>query len=97
MEVILRKSNRKDKKYVAVMENMKHHFGGAGYEDFTTHKDPDRKERYIQRHVKNEDWSKDGIHTSGFWAKHILWNKPSLKESIKDTEKRFNIKIINEL
>ena len=49
MEVILRKSNRKDKKYVAVMENMKHHFGGAGYEDFTTHKDPDRKERYIQK------------------------------------------------
>ena len=100
MKVTLEKSNRKDKKYVAIMDNMKHHFGGAGYDDFTTVRpvDPERKERYIQRHVKNEDWSFDGVHTSGFWAKHILWNKPTIQESIKDLEKRYSkLKITNNI
>lgn len=98
-EVILKKSDRKSKKYMVLMQDRghKHHFGAKGFEDFTTHKDPERKERYIQRHRSREDWSKDGIHTAGFWAKHILWNKPSLRDSIRDTEKKFNIKIINQL
>ena len=50
------------------------------------HKNPERKERYEKRHKANEDWSKKGIETSGFWAKHILWNKPTLEGSIKDVE-----------
>lgn len=30
-----------------------------------------------------------------FWARWILWNKPTLQSSINDTKERFNIKIIN--
>ena len=30
---------------------------GEPYEDFTIHKDPERKKRYIKRHKKNEDWT----------------------------------------
>jgi hypothetical protein len=35
------------------------------------------------------------METPGFWAKHILWNKPSLGSSIDDTRKKFGINIIN--
>ncbi len=70
-------------------------FGAVGYEDFTIHKDEQRKERYIKRHEKNEDWTKSsGIYTPGWWSRFLLWNKPTLKESIKDIENRFNLEII---
>ena len=63
------------------------------YEDFTIHKDPERKERYIERHSKNEDWHNP--LTAGFYSRWILWNKPTITESIKDTNRRFkNLNII---
>ena len=49
--------------------------------------------RYLERHKNNENWGKTGISSAGFWARWILWNKPSLSASIKDVEKRFKIKI----
>ena len=62
---------------------------GEPYSDFTKHKDVARKLRYIARHEKNEDWSKSGIDTAGFWSYWLLWNKPSIKESYEDIKKRF--------
>jgi len=95
MEVyILQKSTRKDKKFMIIMGDMTHHFGQYGSPDYTTHNDDKRKDNYIARHSVNQDWSKKGIHTSGFWAKHILWNKPTIKGAVKDTQKKFGIKII---
>lgn len=95
MSYTLKKSNRKGKKYMILMgEKMKHHFGQQGYDDYTTHGDDSRKEQYLSRHRKRENWTKDGIHTSGFWARWLLWNKPSIQQSIKDIEKRFNVKIV---
>lgn len=67
------------------------HFGALGYSDFPTHKDEKRKSNYISRHRKKEDWT--DVYTAGFWARWILWNKSNFTDSIKDTEKRFNIKI----
>ena len=90
---ILMKSDKKEKKWMIIHGEKKIHFGQKGFSDFTLHKDPKRKKNYIARHEKREDWNKSGINTAGFWAKHLLWNKPDLKESIKDTEKNFNIKI----
>ena len=92
--VILRKSPRAGKKWRAELDNGKNvDFGASGYSDYTIHKDYDRMKRYEKRHVKNENWKKSGIDTAGFWSKWILWNKPSLRASIKDTEKRFNINL----
>ena len=62
------------------------HFGAKGYEDFTTHKDTKRKANYLARH-SNENWN-DPM-TAGFWARWLLWNKPSLKASVDDVNKRF--------
>ena len=92
---IIKPSSRKDKKFMVVMgPNMVHHFGQAGYEDYTTHNNDVKKKSYIARHSVNEDWSKQGIHTSGFLAKHVLWSKPTIKGSIKELQRKFGIKII---
>lgn len=71
-------------------------FGSQGMGDFTlfTKKDgkkiaEEHKERYITRHQKREDWTKSGTGTAGFWSKHILWNKPTVDASLKDTLKTY--------
>ena len=71
-----------------------HHFGDNRYEDYTMHGDDKRKASYLARHWK-ENWSKKGIHSSGFWSRWLLWNKSTIKSSIKDIEKRFNVKIVD--
>lgn len=95
MEVVLKKSKQKNKKYAVVMDGKTINFGAEGYEDFTTHQDENRKDRYEKRHKPTENWTKSGIETPGFWAKHILWNKRTLGSSIEDTGKKFGLKIIN--
>jgi hypothetical protein len=65
--------------------------GQRGADDFTRTKDEEAKSRYIIRHRKNEDWTQSGILSSGFWAKHLLWNKPTLSASISDVKQRFNL------
>lgn len=72
------------------------HFGASGYSDFTKHKDPRRKQRYIDRHESRENWSLTGIKTPGFWSRWILWNQPSIKKSVDDINRRFynQIKVV---
>lgn len=70
------------------------HFGARGMSDYTKHKDASRKQRYMDRHARRESWSGSGIKSAGFWSKHLLWNKPSLTESIRSVENRFGIRII---
>lgn len=91
--VYLCSSFKPDKKYMVEIGNKTVHFGAKGYSDYTRHKDKDRMRRYEQRHSRNETWSKSGMKTAGFWSKWLLWNKPTLKASIEDTERRFNIRI----
>ena len=91
--IILSKSNKLDKKFMVRIGHKTIHFGASGYSDYTIHKDPERKQKYIIRHQKNEKWGKSGIETSGFWSRWLLWNKPSLNASIKDIETKIKIKI----
>jgi hypothetical protein len=86
------KSDKPDKKYYIITDsNKKIYFGQASASDFTHHKNEQRKQRYIDRHKKNETWSKSGIDTAGFWSRWMLWNKPTIKESYADIKRRFNI------
>jgi hypothetical protein len=90
MNVTVQKSSKGDKKYDAVIDGSKTvSFGAKGYSDFTKNKDPERKDNYISRHKTSEDWGKSGVKSAGFWAKHVLWNKPTLKGSIDDINRRF--------
>ena len=94
-EIIITKSANKNKKFDARIDGEKTvSFGAAGMSDYRIHKDPERKQRYLKRHSKNEDWSDHT--TAGFMSKNLLWNKKTLTESIQDTNKRFkniNIKL----
>lgn len=84
------KSDKSTKKYKAVFnDGTVTHFGASGYEDYTIHKDNDRKNRYIIRHKRNENWNKP--KTAGALSRWILWNKPTLSGSINDYKKRFNL------
>ena len=90
MNIEISKSNKKDKKLKAVIDGKKTiHFGQAGASDFTKHKDPERKDNYISRHKKREDWGKTGVDTAGFMSKNLLWNKPTLEASVNDLNKRY--------
>ena len=79
MSYTLKKSSNSAKKFTVITPTGKTiHFGAAGYSDYTIHKDHSRMLRYNNRHTKNENWTKSGINTAGFWAKWILWNKPEI-------------------
>jgi hypothetical protein len=67
------------------------HFGDSRYEDYTIHKDENRKQRYLNRHQKRENWNDP--RTAGFWSRWLLWNKKSIKKSIKDIQNKFGIKV----
>ena len=92
----IEKSDKPEKKLQAIFENIKTkrekkvHFGQANASDYTKHKDPERKQRYIERHKKRENWN--DLTSAGALSKHILWNKPTLKESIADFKKKFKSK-----
>ena len=88
MDIITQRSKKKDKKFDAIVDGKKTvSFGAKGYSDMTQHKDEERKQRYISRHRKSENWNDP--KTAGFYAKHVLWNKASLKASVADLNKRF--------
>lgn len=70
------------------------HFGDKRYEDFTTHRDEKRKQAYINRHKKNEDWTLNGIETAGFYSRWLLWEKSSIEDSIENLKNKFNIDIL---
>ena len=94
MQIVITPSDKPTKKFEARIDGKKSiHFGAKGYEDFTIHKDTERKNRYLDRHSKNEDWNNP--LTAGFYARNLLWHKTTLAESIRDTNRRFpNLNII---
>ena len=89
MLVEIIKSKKPNKKFDAVIDKTKTvSFGQKGYSDFTIHKDEDRRDRYIKRHKTNENWNDPT--TAGFYSRWVLWNKPTMKESITDLNKKFS-------
>ena len=65
------------------------HFGTSGYEDYTGHQDLQHKMNYLERHEKKENWN--DYMTAGSLSRWILWNRPSLNESIKDYMRKFKL------
>lgn len=74
----------KHKYFIITSQGKKVRFGAKGYEDFTIHKDEDRKIRYIARHRKREEKYWNDPNTKSYWSLHLLWNKPTLEESYQD-------------
>lgn len=72
-------------------------FGAEGYNDYIIYSQIDKtkanakKRAYIARHRIKEPFT--SLNKKGTWARYILWNKPTLHESIKNMENKFNIRI----
>jgi len=66
-------------------------FGAIEYEDYTQHHDLKRKKLYLNRHRRREDWTDP--KTAGALSRWILWNKPSLEDSLRDYLDRFNMQL----
>jgi hypothetical protein len=78
----------KNKKWRAIFKNGTHtDFGAIGYQDFTDHKDPERKNRYLKRHAKNENWNDP--YSAGALSRWILWNKSTIEESLQHYKRIF--------
>ena len=96
VSVIIKPSTMKTKKFTAIFYDDKKkkikttHFGAKGSSDFTKHGDEKRKQRYLDRHKARENW--EDFKSAGSLSRFILWNKKSLKSSIADYKKRFNMK-----
>ena len=90
----LSKSNRKNKKWQIIIGRRTTHFGDNRYQDYTQHKNKDRRRLYKLRH-RNDRLS--DIYSAGFWSMNLLWNKPTISSSIGDIEKKYKIKIISSL
>ena len=94
MKVIIKKSSRTQKKYMAIFYKDKKkikttHFGSKGMSDYTKHKNKSRKKRYLSRHRNSEKWN--NYMSAGSLSRWILWNKPTFRESVKDYKRRFHL------
>ena len=83
-------SDKPNKKYFIITNtNKKIYFGSSNHENYSSgHLDEERKQRYIVRHKKNEDWTKSGINTPGFWSYHYLWEFPTKKAAYENIKKK---------
>ncbi len=93
------KSDKPKKKWTAIfkLENGKEkkvHFGynnpNDKTNDYTLHKDKERRERYRKRHLKDLK-TKDPMR-AGYLSYYILWgDSTNIKTNIADYRERFNL------
>jgi hypothetical protein len=90
-------SSNKLKKYDAIFlypdgQERKVSFGAKGYLDYTIHKDPERKDRYIKRHSATEGhlW-RDSPDSPAALSRYVLWEEPTLQTAVLEYRKRFGL------
>ena len=90
---ILKKSNKKGKRFVIIMpdRNHRHDFGSDVGKTFVDGRTQKEKEAWIARHRQDKNWNNK--HSSIYYSRHLLWNTPDLKKNIKLLEKKDKIKI----
>lgn len=93
MIIKLTKAKKPSYKYTVVIDGKEINFGADGFTDFTLSGDEEKKRLYLARHKPRENWTKGGLKSAGFWSRWLLWNKPTVKQSIQDIENRFDVNI----
>tara|TARA_Y100000401_G_C8318495_1_gene223912 strand:+ start:1332 stop:1625 length:294 start_codon:yes stop_codon:yes gene_type:complete len=91
---ILRKSNRKGKRFVIDMPryNHSHHFGSDVGKTFIDHQDIKKKNAWVARHKNDKGYNNK--HSGIYHSRKLLWTEPTLKQAIKKYEKEHNVRII---
>jgi hypothetical protein len=64
-------------------------FGSPDHDNFTIHKNEKRKRAYLARHKK--DLRTNDPTRAGYLSYYLLWNKPTLRQSIQDFKQKFNL------
>ena len=85
------KSDKPDKKYfIYTCSGARVYFGATDYENYTDgHFDERRRAAYKKRHANNENWTKTGVNTPGFWSWHYLWELPSKKQALQNIKNKY--------
>ena len=73
-------SPRKNNKYMVKLPGGKKvHFGSSKNEDYTIHKDKERRDKYLSRAMKIKNKKGELTYTnpesSNYWSVHLLWPK----------------------
>ncbi len=98
----LKKNRNGDAKYIAKIGNKTFKFGNKNYRDYTLmssktspfyEENPAERNRVRTNYRRRHKGDKLDEISSGSLSYFLLWNKPTLKASIKDYEEKFNIKI----
>jgi hypothetical protein len=93
--ILQRAENPRKKFQIISPEGSVIQFGLAGANDFTITGNLQARESYLKRHRPRENWLDP--QTAGYWSRHLLWSKPSIEEAIREIERRFGFKIINQI
>ena len=84
-QIVIQKSSRKHKKYQATDGRKTVHFGDSRHQDFTQHKDEQRKKNYLSRHG-NEDHSVSNALSPAFLAGHVSWSEKRCSRKRSETK-----------
>lgn len=83
------KSNTKNKRFTAIINNKKINFGSAVGYTYIDHGDDTKRRNYIARHRVNEDWDKIN---AGSLSRYILWgDSRDINDNIKNYKKKFGL------
>ena len=91
--MVIEKGTAKNKKWKAIFYDDQGkkikttQFGDDRYEDYTQHKDKERRSKYLTRHKK--DLEKGDYKSAGYLSYYILWGaSTNLNTNIKQYKKR---------
>tara|TARA_R110002072_G_scaffold110411_1_gene238197 strand:- start:296 stop:586 length:291 start_codon:yes stop_codon:yes gene_type:complete len=93
MKLIIKKSDKPEKDYMAVFKEGKKivkttHFGDSKLPHYTSGATDDQRERYIARHKK--DLETNDSMRAGYLSFYILWgDSKSIRKNIKAFKERF--------
>ena len=89
MKIVIQESTRPQKKYMASNGQKTVHFGDSNYQDFTQHKDEQRKKNYLSRHGK-EDHTISNALSPAFLARHVLWSEKTVPEAVRKLNRKYS-------
>jgi hypothetical protein len=78
--MLIEKSTRAGKRFMATYANGKVvHFGQAGGQTYIDHGDKAKREAYLARHKKRENWS--DAFSAGSLSRYLLWGDSTNMET----------------
>lgn len=80
-------STRIHKKYMVRVNGKLIHFGDNRYQDYTTHHDKTRRDRYHSRHQHDDFYD---TTKPSFWSMFFLWQYLDKQDAFNNIIKTFN-------